>query len=156
MLCESLTEAEHRAEQRSRIHSGFQKVPLGFNTPVLKEFLRNEVSLQWSTLIKELPKLPRQIWVPVGSGTLAQIFSEVVPQAVLLRCVDVRVLPPTDQRLKLVDSLARTVCIRTPELFADPCLVQPPIPSNKHYDAKLWRFIERDAFDGDLWWNVAR
>jgi hypothetical protein len=40
--------------------------------------------------------------------------------------------------------------------FSEMATNRPPVPSNIHYDAKLWSFVKSHAQDGDLWWNVAR
>ncbi len=38
--------------------------------------------------------------------------------------------------------------------FAEQASLSPPIPSNEHYDAKLWAHILERGRAGDLWWNV--
>ena len=84
------------------------------------------------------------------------IFREILPREIKLNAVDVRVLPPNDKRIEAVRQLANTAVHTAREVFAEPCVNPPPLPSNKHYDAKLWRYIATQAQAGDLWWNVAR
>ena len=42
-----------------------------------------------------------------------------------------------------------------PEQFEDDAKTPPPFPSCSNYDAKAWRFIQRHATPGALFWNVA-
>lgn len=80
----------------------------------------------------------------------------MIEPTVQLRCLDVGVLAPGDPRLTRAGLLPRTIVGRAPERFNDLARTPPPIASNVHYDAKLWRLLAREAGPRDLWWNVAR
>lgn len=41
-----------------------------------------------------------------------------------------------------------------PERFQEDARRQPPYPSVRNYDAKLWQFVEQHAEEGDYVWNV--
>jgi len=149
ILCDSLTEAEVLAENYSKtFNKKVFKIPLGFNDPAFRWFLKDN-------LRNDIKKLnTKRFWLPVGSGTLASIFREILPKKVKLACINVRVLPDTDSRLEYVKSIS-DLYISTPEKFHEPRLIAPPIPSNKFYDSKLWQHIYEFANNGDVWWNVA-
>lgn len=155
-LCDSLDEAESTALYfQSRLPRAF-KIPLGFDHPLYKKFLLEEISICWKEICYELKTLPQNVWLPVGSGTLAKTFRKMLPDSVQLRCVNVHVLPATDERIIAVKNLPNTFVYSAPQKFPEPAEHLPEIPSNLYYDAKLWSFISRYASNGDLWWNVAR
>lgn len=131
-------------------------VPLGFDHELYRFYLREAIGLQWQSIRNTLPQPPSVIWLPIGSGTLARVFREVIPLEIPLACVDVHVLAQDDQRIRSVRSLENTRYYSALEAFAEPVRKPPPIPSNAHYDAKLWTAILAHARHGDLWWNVAR
>jgi hypothetical protein len=152
----TLGEAELLAEAYAQAPHGAVKVPLGLNAPIFRKHLKLEISRQWQVVLERLGAAPRTLWLPVGSATLAGAFRDVVPAETELRCVDVRVLDPRDERL--VQLAVRpgvrlhTAAERFPQIASAP----PPLPSNAHYDAKLWAFVVAEGRDGDVWWNVAR
>jgi hypothetical protein len=132
------------------------KAPLGFCHPRFVHFMGEKVAEQYENLCKILERKPRRIWLPVGSGTLARIFNEIVDADCELICVDVHVLRPEDHRIRELSSMKRIRLLEVSERFREPACELPPLPSNVHYDAKLWRLILGEAQDGDLWWNVAK
>ena len=111
---------------------------------------------QHTALCRQLGRRPRRIWLPVGSGTLARAFRAATSGDCELIGVDVRVLPPDDPRLGALADDAGFELRRAAELFSEPATVAAPVPSNAHYDAKLWAQISSHGRDGDVWWNVAR
>ena len=156
VLCKNLAEAEEQALQYCAGQKAVFKIPLGFNHQVFLNFYRQKISLQFSNLEKLLGRCPGTIWLPIGSGTLARVFRSVVPQAVILKCVDVHVLGANDLRLQTVRQMPHVLYFSAPLPFSAVCPDHPPVPSNAYYDAKLWSFIKDSAQDGDVWWNVAR
>lgn len=152
VLCDSLDEAQRRAKEYAQAARRFN-IPLGFNDPIYKDFLRKELKHQWDVL-SSLQATSR-LWLPVGSGTLADTFRSFLPTSVKLCCVDVRVLSASDHRIKRVRNLQNTVYWASPESFSQAAVNNPPLPSNCYYDAKLWQFVYEHAFNGDVWWNVA-
>jgi len=151
-IVHSLEKAEKFALDYAKADPNRTKLPLGINDPLFKSFLKIELTNQWDLLCKIIHR-PRRLWVTVGSGTLAQILSEIIAPTKLV-CVDVHVLQPEDSRIKKIKEIGDY--ISSPEIFVDPVTVNPPIPSNPYYDAKVWQFLENAAEAGDVWWNVAR
>ncbi|MDQ3789649.1 MAG: PLP-dependent lyase/thiolase [Actinomycetota bacterium] len=152
--CATLADAEEKAEvfaQGDRL-----KLPLGFGCSEYHGHLRAALATEWANVVDELGTVPARVWVPVGSATLVTAFRQVVPGNVELHSVDVRVLAETDERIKRLHDLPRTIVYRCEQRFLEESTVQPPVPSNAFYDAKLWPLIEKHAATGDLWWNVAK
>lgn len=155
-LAETLGEAERLALGASRLSAGAYKIPLGFDCLEFRTHLEIELRRQWSRIVTKLGAPPPRLWVPVGSGTLASVFRRIIGPETTLLCVDVRVLSRDDLRIASLAEDSSVVYRATPEKFHEVSRVATPVPSNSHYDAKLWRFIETEGRDGDLWWNVAR
>jgi hypothetical protein len=154
--CATLDVAEKEAQAYRDRTVGARKVPLGLADPVYLSHLRECLAREWVHLTQDLGFEPRRIWLPVGSATLSTTFSDVLPGHVSLLCVDVRILRSDDRRLRELAGRPRVTIYRTGEQFHQPCADEPSIPSNTHYDAKLWSLIKRHGADQDLWWNVAR
>ena len=154
-LFDSLDDAERASASFSSRRFQSKKIPLGFNCPAYLTFFEENVAKIWKQLTS-LGLRPERIWVPVGSGTLALTLRAALPPSVRLECLDVRVLPLNDPRLLAVARLPNTTLRHVPELFHERAGLTPPIPSNLHYDAKLWRYLRSEAAPSDLWWNVAR
>ncbi|MBC7371584.1 MAG: hypothetical protein H7326_08470 [Bdellovibrionaceae bacterium] len=154
-LFRDLNSAELAAAEFARLHGRRYKIPLGFADASYLVHMKQKLSEQYRIICKAIGT-PKRFWLPVGSGTLARIFAEVVPSTCQLVCVDVRVLRPDDPRLHFVADMPNVKWIQTPELFHETAEMKPALPSNVHYDAKLWRFFASQAQDGDIWWNVAR
>jgi len=154
-LCASLSEAEEAARCYVKNKSKAYKIPLGFNDCVYREKLKQELSRQWEGLCSNLGYIPRRLWVPVGSGTLASIFQTIINDTEL-HCVDIGVLPQCDDRISKVKQLQKVRYMRTQQPFNEAAVHLPPIPSNVFYDAKLWQFVKANAQPFDVWWNVAK
>jgi len=154
-LFPTLSHAERAAHSFAFRKQRCEKIPLGFACPDYNDIFQEEIEAVWNQ-VKRNYLTPKQVWVPVGSGTLAMAMRNVLPSTVALKCLNVRVLPDTDDRLTAVRVLPNTFVRTVPEKFAEKSEQEPPIPSNRHYDAKLWRYLRKEARPGDLWWNVAR
>lgn len=152
-LMPSLAHAERAAEIYASQSDCF-KIPLGFDHRLFRYFLKRELGKQWKHLCNSLGFVPQNLWLPVGSGTLATTFSEVAPNT-FLKLIDVRVLRSSDERIQGIMRLDRSEYLQSPHAFHEPSAEIPPIPSNLYYDAKLWQFITRQAKPHDVWWNVA-
>jgi hypothetical protein len=153
-LTESLEEAEIGARDFA-LSTQAQKIPLGFQSHEFEELFQSVVREVLSAAHGLIGHPPNHTWLPVGSGTLTRAFRRAAP-GMKLCCVDVHVLPPNDLRLQALRSLPGIRHYSAPLRFQDPADHLPPVPSNLHYDAKLWALLEAEAEDGDLWWNVAR
>ena len=128
-------------------------IPLGFDHRAFHQAFHVALQDAWSQ-ISYLDL--KRIWLPVGSGTLARCFRSIAPPRIEINLVDVGVLPQKDDRIRMLTDLPNTRYMKAPEKFIEEAVEMPPIPSNKHYDAKLWAFLNENARSGDLWWNVAR
>lgn len=116
--------------------------------------MREELTREWTNILQVLPKQPEVLWLPVGSGTLATLFSEVIAPGIRLHCVNVHVLRESDSRVEALRRNPRVTLFSASQAFAEEAYERPSIPSNIHYDAKLWSFIRQHGQDGDVWWNV--
>lgn len=155
VVCDSLTEA-HAQSLKFAEERGSLIVPLGFDHPGFRRLLTASLKSVWSEILKQSGAVPQRLWLPVGSGTLAKCLRAVVPASVELRLINVNVLRVEDSRLMEVMKLPNVQFESVPESFEEPSTSLPPVPSNLHYDAKLWQFLKREAREGDIWWNVAR
>jgi len=154
-LTGNLAEAEDLAEELAQ-SSGGMKIPLGFHCREFQQHFQESVAHALGEIRRKIGVLPKRTWLPVGSGTLANAFHKVAPETMELCCVDVHVLNPKDLRLQALRLLPRVTYFSAEEDFQEMAAHRPPLPSNIHYDAKLWSFVKNHARDGDLWWNVAR
>ncbi len=155
-MIKTLTEAEVLATKAAEESARSIKIPLGFNCSSFKTAFEREIRIEWARIKKFIGKTPKRLWLPVGSGTLASVFNCVLDSETALQCVNVRVLPASDDRIQLLHQNQRVRMYTTPESFQQKAVCAPTIPSNIHYDAKIWQFLERFGLDGDIWWNVAR
>jgi cysteine synthase len=116
--------------------SGAALLPFGFDFP---EFLEALAAVALS-----LPVTPREVCTVAGSGTLSRALQMAWPEA-RFYAVQVGATPQA----------GRAEVIVSPEKFENDARERPPFPSCSNYDAKAWRFVERHASDGALFWNVA-
>jgi len=152
----TLAEAERLADRWAAAAQRRQKIPLGLDCEGFRHHLGHEAGRIWTQVLASSKKIPRRVWVALGSGTLSTVLRSVIPPSTAIHCVDVHVLAAADQRIRRVGALAQTRVLSAPELFSQVADEQPIIPSNRYYDAKVWRFIAQHGEPGDLWWNVAR
>ncbi|MGX7827927.1 hypothetical protein ACTG9Q_22845 [Actinokineospora sp. 24-640] len=152
----SLKDAEEDAFTYARTTENCVKLPLGFGDARYLHHYGAALAREWEHITASLGHPPRRIWLPVGSATLATAFRKVLPPEITLHCVNVRVLDDDDERLRGLANLPGVVVHRAREAFLEPCAHPVPVPSNVHYDAKLWPVISEHGHHQDLWWNVAR
>lgn len=155
VVVETLAEAEERSLEHAEKNGAF-KIPLGFHCREFQAHFQAAVTFALGSLRRQLGFLPTRVWLPVGSGTLAQAFRKAAPPSMHLNCVDVHVLHDRDLRIQALQKLPSVSYFSAEQEFKDRATALPPVPSNLHYDAKLWAFVQSFAEDGDLWWNVAR
>lgn len=119
---------------------------LGFNNinyiVELAEGLRRAISPE---LIKNPPK---RIWIAAGSGTIFKILYVVFPNT-HINIVQVGKTIWDDMIIK-----ERTTLYKSDEYFYDDAKIQPPFPTTKSYDAKVWKYILKYGEDGDYFINV--
>lgn len=87
----------------------------------------------------------REIWCAAGSGVLCRAIERAFPKA-SVNAVRVGAEPV----------VGRAKVWLAPERFEQDAQERPPFPSCSNYDAKVWRFIRRNATPGAVFWNVAR
>jgi len=155
-LLPTLSQAETWSAHWQTMTHGRVKVPLGLDCEGYREHLRQAIGDVWRKITLSLPCPPKRVWVSLGSGTLSTALRRVLPTSVELCCVNVHVLAETDERICRVRALPNTRYFSSTVPFARASAFPPPIPSNRHYDAKVWSFLCENASAGDLWWNVAR
>ncbi|MFC5288838.1 pyridoxal-phosphate dependent enzyme [Actinokineospora guangxiensis] len=156
IACPSLAEATTAAEAFAAEAAGRWAAPLGFGDAQFGSCLREQIAREWHFIGERANPVPTRVWAPVGSGTLVTALRRALPGEVHLECLDVGVLDPADRRLRALAALPGVSVRRSSQPFLRPCDDPPPIPSNSHYDAKLWPLIREHAAHGDLWWNVAK
>ncbi len=154
-LVDDLETGERSAAELSEKH-GCHKIPLGFHCQEFQQHFQRAVREGLKHIRQKLGFFPARAWLPVGSGTLCQAFHQACEGKIEIHCVDVHVLPENDFRIQAVRDLPNVHYYSASELFKEPALKPPTIPSNIHYDAKLWAIIKNSSRSGDLWWNVAR
>ncbi len=149
----NLEEAEEIAERLAADREQTIKIPLGFDVPEFRQSMASVLSVEWERIEKKMPEGIRRLWLPVGSGTLASSFLSFLPSEIEVKGLNVRVLKPCDPRIIRLD---HSIDMKTADVpFHEKATILPKIPSNLFYDAKLWRVIEEEGRDGDVWWNVA-
>ncbi len=153
-LVDTLAQAETKAFQEASMK--IAKIPLGFSCKEFSQAFERELALQWAEISKQIGEAPRTIWLPVGSGTLLGVFKRILKPAMQIKAVNVGVLSDFDQRISQISRDLGSSFFKAPESFFEVAERPPKIPSNIHYDAKLWRFICAHGQCNDLWWNVAQ
>jgi len=86
---------------------------------------------------------PSEVWCVAGSGTLTRALQAAWPHAKHIVVAVGR--PPRVGSAKILVA---------PEKFEQDASHPPPFPSCPNYDAKAWQFMQREAADGALFWNV--
>jgi len=137
VLCESLNDAEQRAIDFSR-SVGAYKIPLGFACDLFHKLMLQCLAVQWSNIAVRLQSQPMQLWVSTGSGTLTKILAALVPKTIKICAVDIRVLKENDFRILSLKRNPRVKYYQSELQFKEPASVQAGIPSNLHYDPKVW------------------
>lgn len=155
-LCENLQEAEELSITYASLSANAYKIPLGFEDADYLKYMKAAIKLELSNIEMLKGKFPKRIWLPVGSGTLAKVFLEVIASECELLCVNVNIFNSNVERFIHLKNSKKITWLESSEAFCKKALLTPPIPSNIHYDAKLWKIINEEGRDGDLWWNVAK
>ncbi len=155
ILCDSLIEAETQANHFLHHRPSFFKIPLGFDDITFRQELKNALTYPLQSFFEKNPKSTR-LWVSLGSGTLLKCLRQILPRKINIEAVNVHVLRTDDPRIEMTKYIHGVTVHSATQKFSERCEQEPPIPSNIHYDAKVWSFLKRHAQDGDLWWNVAR
>ena len=124
-----------------------QAMPWGLDNEQYRECLKESITHQFPAYEKIEDVT---FWVCVGSGTLFKTLAQAFPKAkfnLVLVGADYTVENEYKEKIANV--------FRAPEKYEQMSKSNPPYPSNKWYDAKLWQFVVKHAKDGDFVWNVA-
>lgn len=116
--------------------SGAALLPFGLDTPCFIAGL--------AAVARTLPVVPYEVWAVAGSGVLVRALQQAWPAAAV-HAVQIGSLP----------RIGHAMLYQAPEQFAQDARVSPPFPSCSNYDAKAWRFVQRYASPGALFWNCA-
>lgn len=154
VLVNNLADAEEVSQSLEKDKSDY-KIPLGLDCPLFKLHLKNALLKSFEEIEGQYGTI-KNLWIPVGSGTLARTIHSVLPSSTKLNLVNVRVLPSDDLRIEGLTRFSNVNFFHAPMTFHTPANDFPDIPSNVFYDAKLWAFIKKHGNDGDFWWNVAK
>jgi len=133
--CGYMTVVRARAREYCAI-SGARFMPFGFDTPQFIAALTG--------VARGLGISPPEVWTVAGSGVLTRALQTAWPAAVFHAV-----------RIGAVPDAGRAAVVVAPEKFDQSAKLPPPFPSCSNYDAKAWRFIQRHAVPGALFWNVA-
>lgn len=152
-LCNSLSEAEALSSEYVKNNPTCFKVPLGFKHDLFSRYLISNISTPLNSIIDSYGI--KRIWISTGSGTLATIIREIISGDIEMNCVNVKVLPLSDDRIQNLSRLKNVNLLNVNENFSDPATTLPSIPSNLYYDAKVFQLLNENGNEKDLWWNVA-
>ena len=109
---------------------------------------------------------PKRLWTVAGSAALLASFAKVWPSTKFMVVqVGKKIWPDQIGYTKREDDgegefngprTFESELFVAPERFYDVARKQPPFPTVRTYDAKLWQFVLKHAEDGDYVWNVGR
>lgn len=92
----------------------------------------------------------KNVWLVAGSCTILKSLYKIFPKSTHFHVVQVgRTIWPD-----LIEQDRTTIYV-SPEPFGQEAKSLPPYTSIPQYDAKLWQFVQDNAKNGDLIWNVA-
>lgn len=91
---------------------------------------------------------PKRMWLVAGSATVLNALYKVYPNT-FFHVVQVGKKIWPDQM-----DLSRTKLYISDQKFWETAHIQPPYPTVKTYDAKVWKFVLKYGQDGDYVWNV--
>jgi cysteine synthase len=137
--CGYLTVVQARAKKYCK-DTGATLAPFGLDWPAGIEKLCEEA--------RQIPLDPSEVWCASGSGVLARSLKKAWPKADI-HCVQV------GRALDHKDVAGASIHVY-PLPFNKKCPIDPPFPSDYHYDAKAWEICRKlKRRDGVvLFWNV--
>jgi hypothetical protein len=90
---------------------------------------------------------PKQVWYAMSTGVLSRGLQLAWPKAEHIGVAVARNIQPGER--------GNARIISHPMAFLQDAKVLPPFPSARNYDAKVYEYMEREAVNGALMWNVA-
>jgi hypothetical protein len=135
-----LTHIQHVAKKYAEETEGAQLLPFGLDHPVVIDEI--------ARIAGELPIKPKEIWTCISSGVLSRGLQKAWPDA---KVYGVMVGHGTTDRER-----GRAEVMKSKYKFHQKCksIEKPPFPSSDYYDSKVWKFIQENASQDALFWNV--
>lgn len=135
-----LTHIQHASKKYVEQTAGSQLLPFGLDHPMIIDEI--------ARIASKLPVQPKEVWTCISSGVLSRGLQKAWPDATFY---GVRVGHGTTERER-----GRATLFDSKYKFNQKCKEAecPPFPSSRFYDAKTWSFIQENASDGALFWNV--
>lgn len=139
---------QHALEYHNKHPKTSYLLRLGFSNKSYTSFLEKNIKLSIPNKLKLNP--PKRLWCVAGSATLLHVLYKVFPKTHFC-VVQVGKTIWDDQIEK-----DRTTLYISDENFYDNALIQPPFPTVRSYDAKLWVFVLKHGQPHDFIWNVGK
>jgi 16S rRNA G966 N2-methylase RsmD len=92
---------------------------------------------------------PKRIWIVAGSGIVLKTLYKIFPHSYFMVVQVGKTIYPDQINDK-------TTLFISDEKFIDIAIEQPPYPTVKTYDAKLWHFFKIHGKNGDYIYNIAK
>lgn len=139
---------QHALEYHQHHQKTSYLLRLGFSNKLYTTYLQKNINLSIPHSLKDNP--PKRLWCVAGSATLLNVLYKVFPKTHFC-VVQVGKTIWDDQIEK-----DRTTLYISDENFYDNASIQPPFPTVKSYDAKLWTFVLQYGQPHDFIWNVGK
>jgi threonine dehydratase len=139
--CGYLTVVNKRAEDYCKLSKAL-KLEFGAKTDISKNILSNRMR----EIIKEIGHEPKEIWCPIGSGTLVESILMATEKS---KVIGVQV------GAEYNNNNNRLYVIKYNKPFDKPSTFIAPFPSMKNYDLKAWEMcMKYKKTDDVFFWNV--
>lgn len=128
-------------------------IPFGLYDPLYNQIFCDNIKKALPQSVLTSP--PKRIWLVVGSGTVLRILTKIFPDSEF-HVVQVG-KKVWDDQIEYENSKGdkkKAKLYISPQRFQNVAHKQPPYPTVKTYDAKLWYFVEQFGESGDYIWNV--
>lgn len=139
--CGYLTVVNKRAEDYCKQTKSL-KLDFGAKTQLAKQLLANRMK----QVIKIIGHEPKEIWCPIGSGTLVESILMATTKA---KIIGVQV------GAEYINDDKRLYILKYNKPFDKPSLFKAPFPSIENYDLKAWEMcMKYKKTDDCFFWNV--
>jgi hypothetical protein len=139
-----LKKLQEKAEIYNKNNSNSHLVAFGGDEPMFIKLLE-------TNLKKAMPKIkPNRIWLVAGSATVLKVLYKIFPKTKFMVVQVGKTIWPDQIKPE------RTTLFISNESFMSVAIEQPPYPTVKTYDAKLWTFFKEYGKSGDYIFNIAK
>ena len=121
-------------------------IKLGFDNKKYSKIFTEQLKKAVPKSLKNNP--PKRLWVPTGSTTLLNCLYKVFPNTFFF-VIQTGKTVWEDQ----IEKERTRVYISREHFYKKPSF-QPPYPTTKSYDAKVWVFVKKHGKEGDYIWNI--